>query len=247
MTMREARLEQLKNLKGKPFRERWAYIKEYFGMQILAVLAVMVLLVSIGVKIATEKATALSVACINAAPNYEQAQDLIQQYGDFAGIDLAKSEVKFSTDLICTIGDPQENYQSMQKLASQLTAGALDALVSDRDTIVSYMYQEVFWDLTQVLTNEQQAAYGDKFLYADLAVLEQIQQSSEELPHVPDPTKPEQMERPVPMALRISADAAFADRYFYYYNEDVFIGLVLNSQNLDNALAFLDYLYETGN
>lgn len=249
MTIREYRLQQLKTLKGKPFREKWDYIMEYFGLQILLVIAVIVAGVFFIVKVASEKDSALSIACINATPNYEQAQDFIQQYAEHAGIDLEEMEVQISTDLICTDEKDmvEENYQSTQRLLAQLTAGELDILASDSDTITAYMYQEVFCDLSQVLTEAQQEAYADKFLYADLTVIEQIQQSSDTIPKIPDATKPEEMEKPVPMALRIPRDSDFADRYFHYYSADIYLGVVLNAQNVENALAFIDYIYGAEN
>lgn len=249
MTIREYRLQQLKNLKGKTPREKWDYIVEYFGLQILLVVAVIAIGVFFVIKVASEKDSALSVACINATPNNEQAQHFVGQYADYAGIDLEEAEVQISTDLICTDEKDmvEENYQSMQRLLAQLTAGELDILVSDSDTITAYMYQEVFYDLSQVLTLAQQEAYADKFLYADLTVLEQIQQSPDTIPKIPDATKPEEMEKPVPMALRIPGDSEFADGYFHYYSADVYLGLVINAQNVDNALAFIDYIYGAKN
>lgn len=240
MTMREERKKRWESLKGRPLQEKMEYIKEYFGLQILAVLCVLVLVVTLCVKIATEKDVALSIACINATP-YGDSQKFQQTISKAAGIDLSKSEIKISTDLICDQGDVQKNYYSMQRLIAQLTAGELDALASDEDAIASYMYQDAFQDLSQVLDVQ---ALEENLLYADMAVVEQLRENSEAVPSVPDPTKPELMERPVPMAVKIPGDSAFVQQYFYYYSGDIYLGLVVNANNTDNVLALINYLYD---
>ena len=57
----------------------------------------------------------------------------------------------------------------------------------------------------------------------------------------PDPTKPETMIDPIAVALRIPSDSDFIANYYPNSSKTVLIGLVVNSKNIDNALAFLNY------
>lgn len=245
MTSKEAILHQLKNLKGKPLKQKIEHILTYFWIPILIVL---VLLFSTGSYIVhrlTMKDIALSVNCINAMADAETAQAYIDAFADAAGIDREKYVMQISAHYILDDKDLASSYNTTQVIVSQIAAGATDILAGDRETMLGYCYQEFFQPLDAVLTAQQLEAHKDAFLYIDMALVRQIQENFiEEMPEFPDPTKPEEMAEPMAIALRVPEDSPFRIACFPYRKNDVVLGLAVNSENLANAVAFMEYVME---
>ena len=105
-------------------------------------------------------------------------------------------------------------------------------------------YQSFFTDLREVLTPEQQEKYAPFYLYMDLAVLEQMREDIESAPKYPDPTKPEMMEKPVPVALRLPEGGDFTTLCYSHAASHAAVAIVINTKNLSHCLTFLDYIME---
>lgn len=241
MTSTEAMIYQLKNLKGKPLKQKLEHIFTYFWMPIVVVVAVLGLTVSYIVHLATVKDPGLTVTCINAHAGSSQVEAYITEFAQQAQIDLEQYEVRLSTDMVIT-EDLMDSYETIQALTAQIGAGAIDVIVSDLQTLSWYIYQGAFADLTQALNSEQQAEYAQYYLYMDMAVLEKLETLTEETVEYPDPTKPEPMEEPVPVALLLPENAQFQQLCYPYNPGEVAVSILRNSRNHDNAISFLDYI-----
>jgi len=244
MTPTEAMIQQLKNLKGKPLQQKLKYIYTYFGGPIIAALLFLTVGIVLIVQMVTAKDTALNVACLNAYPDNDKAASFCNEFAERAQIDLNKCEVIISTNLFISESDLTTSFESVEIIMAQLASQSMDAMISDIGTLSQYFYQEIFCDLTEVLSPEQQARYEEYFLYVDMAVLRQMQDLEEEVPEYPDPRKPELMQEPVPIALHLPADSTFAELYYGYSKGQVAIGIAVHTKNLSNALAFIDYIME---
>lgn len=244
MTSTEAMIYQLKNLKGKPLKQKLEHIFTYFWIPIVVVLAVLVFGISYIVHIVTMKDPALTVTCINAYSDTAKTDAYAEEFAGAAGIDLEEYEVRISGDVVISEMDLMTSYESAQVLVAQVAAQSIDVIAGDLEALTRYLYQDFFADLTQVLTPEQQAEYGDYFLYMDLAVLKQLEELVDTVPEYPDPTKPEEMEQPVPVALLLPEDGTFTELCYPHRKGQAAVGIVINSSNLPNALAFVDYIME---
>ena len=244
MTSTEAIIYQLKNLKGKPFKQKIAHIVTYFWLPIVITLAILIGLGSYIVHLVTTKDTALSVICLNTYADSAQANEYITSFAENAGINLEEYEVFISTGLTLDDQDLTTSYNTAQVIAAQVAAHSVDMLAGDLGTATRYFYQEMFWELDQVLTPEQMEKYADYFLYADMAVVRQLRKELEESPVFPNPTKPEEMAEPVAVALRIPMDSGLMENCYSYLKTDIAVGIVATAPNLDNVLSFLDYIME---
>ena len=245
MTTNEAARKHWLELKDKPLKEKVEHIVTYYGIVILTILAVVIFTVSYTIHLLTLKDSALNITCMGASVTQKEADDFANAFGEFAGIDLEQYEVDISTNLSSYLqGGSDKAYEAAEIMVALVASREVDALVSDKTTLLPYMYQRIFSDLTDILTPEQQARYRDCFLYADDSIIQELKDMSvvEELPQFPDPTKPELMERPVPVAVRIPEQTEFFDLCFSGMKDIAAYGIVINSENLDNALAFLDYI-----
>lgn len=246
MTSREAAIYQLKKLKGQPLKKKISYILTYFWIPITVVLAAVVLLVSLIVHWTTLKPTVFTLGCINSIADQTVVNSYLQDFAQTQGIDTDEHQV---TSQMFFIGQgTEEDYQSLQVFSVMLIAGDLDVVAADSNAIVRYAYQEAFTDVRKLLTAEQMDALAPHLLYIDVSLLDQMNEFSEEVPAYPDPTKPAEMEQPVPIAIMLQPDWEFVKACYPYTYGDAAVGFVSNAKNSINAEAFVQYILgEKGN
>lgn len=245
MTTKEAAKHYLQELKGKPLKTKVEYILTNYGLALSIFSIFLIIAVSYTIHLFSIKDSALNITCMGASATQKEADDFANTFAEFAGIDLEQYEVDISTNLSSYLqGGSDNSYEITEIMVALVASREVDAVVSDKTTLLPYMYQRMFSDLTEILTPEQQVRYKDCFLYADDSIIQKLKDMSvvEELPEFPDPTKPELMERPVPVAVRIPEQTEFFDLCFSGMKDIAAYGIVINSENLDNALAFLDYI-----
>lgn len=243
MTSEEAITYQLKQLKGKPLKEKLEHIFTYYRGPILGVMIALLLCGYLIFHFATHKEEVLHVVCLNSFAKAEAADLCCREFAQAAGIDLEKETVYLNTSLIVSDATPNETYEAIQTLSAQAAAGTVDVLMADLDALGIFLYGDYFRDLTQVLTPQQQTRLQDHMLYIDLVYLE-AKLSGEEVPTpYPDPTKPEDMEQPVPVALLLPQENSFRQMCYGSLKTPIAVGFVVNGSHTQNALAFLDYIF----
>ena len=243
MTSKEAITYQLKQLKGKPLKEKLEHIFTYYRGPILGVLIVLALGGYMIFQIATAKEEALNIVCLNTFAQAEEADLFCREFAQAAGIDPEKETVRLNMGMVVSDALPTETYEAIQALSAQVAAGTVDVMVGDLDAMGIFLYQDYFCDLAQVLTPQQLTQLQDSLLYIDLVYME-AKLSGEEVPTpFPDPTKPEEMEQPVPVALLLPQENNFRQMCYGSIKTPIVVGLVVNSDNTQNALAFLDYIF----
>lgn len=244
MTSKEAKIYQLKNLKGKPLKQKIEYILTYFGISILVTLAVLGFAISYIVHIVTVKDYALTVTCVNTFASQEEADEYAREFAAAAGIDTDEYEVYISGEMLISNSQDLASYEAAQALAAKIATRSIDVMAADLETMTAYLYQNFLADLTQVLTPQQQEEYAPYFLYMDMAFINALEEASGTVAGYPDPTKPEEMEAPVPVALLLPENGTFTGLFYPYWKNQSAVGIVVNSLNTPNALAFVNYIME---
>jgi hypothetical protein len=183
---------------------------------------------------------------VNVLP-LEGSEEYIQGYADYAGIAAEEYEVIIDNSLYYAENSMDESTMStIQKLSVYVAAAEIDVMVSDPDVIRRYVNNETFADLKGILTEQQLEKYGPYLYYVDLKTINDINEhiiDESFTPVYPDPRKPEEMAQPVPVGIYVSDCRELRSRYMFM-DEDVIMGIVVNSGRLDNAIKFLDYLFE---
>lgn len=242
MTSREAILYNIRKMKGQPLKKQIQYILGNFWIPIVAVLAAVITLISLLIHWTTLKSTALTLSCINSGADFEVVEDYVQGFAEAQGIDM--EEYDLITQFVYLNQGADTDYQSAQVFSAMLMAGDLDVLAADRETILIYGYRGAFTDLSEVLTQAQMESLAPHFLYIDGSILENVSLQTAMDTLCPDPTKPEEMEQPIPVAIVLQPEWDFTQIYSpYAYSEDA-IALFASSKNTANAQAFLQYILE---
>lgn len=238
--------EALKN--GTP-KQKLSYFWLYYKWYVIGGVAAIFLLVTLIHDIVTQKEDAFLGVFVNAWPQ-EGSEEYLQEFAENAGINAEKYSVSADSSLYYNEGTMDEtSMAAIQKLAVYVAAGEIDVMVSDPDTTRRYANGETFADLREVLSEEQLEKYEPYFYYIDMKVVADVEEHFDEhimeedyVPVYPDPTKPEEMEQPVPVGVYISDCQEFLDRYIFS-DETVILGIIINSQHQDNAIAFLEYVF----
>jgi len=242
MTSREAMLQQLKNLKGKPLKEKVVHIATYFWAPIVAVLVTGFVIVSLIVSNATRKDPALTFYCLDSMANQDSMQEYLDEFALSQGVDLDEFEIPFLANANVYGTDDTVSYANAEVFAAMVAAQELDLTTASIPILLQLGYNENFWDLSQLLTPEQLENNKENLLYIDMAFVEEIKELSimEEIPSYPDPKKPEDMERPIPFALLLPEEAEFTKLSYPHMEAGIAVVITLPHEEL--ALEFLEQL-----
>lgn len=244
-------MDEFKNeraaLKNGTFKEKLNYFWDYYKWQTFAAVALFLFVISLIYQFATRKDTVFTAVMMN-GNLLTNGTEYLQEFADDTGIDLSKNEIIFDTSVQTYDNQfmADLSYASLQKLTVYTAAGDLDAMVTDTDSIQKYANSSVFYDVRDILTQEQIARYEPYFYYVDQKTVEEIAAANDNfdesfVPDYKDPKKPEEMERPIPVGVYVSASEGLLENYLFQ-GDEIVLGIYVNTSHLDTAVSFLDFL-----
>ena len=216
--------EQQQKLKGKPFKEKWAYFWEYYKIQTLVIIAVLAFAGNLIYTFATRKDTVMEAAFVNCYMNTEVDSDtMIADFEQYADIDTSSDCAAINRDMYVDYeNSDQYSYANMQKIIAMISGKTLDALITD-DTYMDHNLEAgLFCDLHQYFTDEELAQYGDQVIYKNL----------------PD----DNTDGEIPIGIQLADAPGVVRTQAYAVTNDALFGIVVNSEHVDNAVKFLEYL-----
>ena len=239
--------EEREALKNAGLKKRISYFLYYYKWHVIIGILVIAGVGSVVYEMVTSKDNAFYAVMLNAT-ELEPAAEFNQAFYDYAGIDLNEYNAFFDASIRISSDTGMADSMTMtsvQKLAVYLAAAELDVMVTDSASIQQYANSSAFYDLRDILSEEQILQYEPYFYYVDMAVVRRIEESKTNLddtyePTYADPTKPEDMAEPVPVGLYV--DNAGLMESYYFSGEDVVIGVYSNTTHREAALKFIDYL-----
>lgn len=228
-------------------KDKIKYIRDYYGMWIVGGIIAIILVSWMIYDAVTQPEAILNGTFMNlySHDTVDTANDLGEKFLKEQGIDTSEYAAVFGSNLFMTSGDDVSNYETNQALIAQVSAGALDFIVATSDNLLTYAYDEIFVDLSTVLTDEQMELYEPYFRYVDEAVIAQRNSTEtlEELASIefPDCTNPEEMEKPIPVMIDLTQSEVITGLYGQSVENQCF-GIVTTGENQAKALKFLDYI-----
>ena len=101
-------------------------------------------------------------------------------------------------------------------------------------------------DLRKFLDAETLETFADRLYYVDGAVIEKLSVPAGELQDtsipIPDPTKPEAMEDPIPVGIDVSDRTDFQTAY-YFPDTVLYLGVITNTPRQELTAQFIQYLF----
>lgn len=257
-TVMEETLDQHAKMKGKPFKEQFAYYFGYYKFHALGVIAVLGVIISIIVTIVTHKDFGFCAMIVNSGNiNIDTLQE---GFASYAGIDLDEYECYISAnETELPSGMSNADVSASTRFAAYLSSGDMDVAIFDSDMFYRKAINGCFMDLRNVFSAEEMAKYEGHFFYIDQVEYEKMQNSNDPTsfmfpdiiigPHEQqearlkpymDPTK---MAEPIPVGIVIEDAKGIKDINCYSEMIPVF-GIAGNTSRLELAVKFLNFLYD---
>ncbi len=229
----EIRNEAKKVLQSKKGMEKVKYFVYYYKVHFIVAVVSIALLASIVNWYVTMKDSVMSVIVVNGKNvDLYDYQGLIDDFGSTIEYDEKEEKVEIDADFLIDIyaGD-QYNQASIQKVFLNVTSKDLDVLLCDEDFMKLTRAQDCTMDLSTVLPSEMLEKYEDKLIWYDFPIEEVGEDYYEEQ-----------------YAGRYEAVAIDVTEFAKIKNTDMYQGdsayaiIIPNTENLENAIAFLEYL-----
>jgi len=202
--------KQPESLKNADFKTKLGYFLDYYKVHTFIIIGILIFLIAMICGNLTKKDIVFNAALVHCSDVSEEATSaFFENYIAYAGIDLNKHEVKINCN--------------PSRLMLDMAAAQVDVVVSGSERFAEDAALNSFYDLREIMTEEQLAKYEPYFYYY--------------------PAIPEEMEQPVPVGLFVTDCTVLTETY--HFDEDyVVIGIVGNAPHIENALKFIDYLFE---
>lgn len=243
MTTREAAREEWRKLKGKPLKDKLVHIGIYYWPHILVGGFLVALAVSTIFTVTTARHPALQGYFTSTTQREDDPGDFRQDFAAFAGIDTEEYEITLTASSYAVSGSTDMTLADSQIIASWSASEALDVLGGDLAALLNFAYNDYFLDLREVLSPEQLEKWEAHLLYMDWEIYQQINSSDELSYELPDPTAPESMEDPIPVAIAIPESSDLWDSYTFL-GESPAVGILINSPRRETAVRFLEYILQ---
>lgn len=265
MSVHEEIREQQKKLKGKGFKAYWDYFWDYYKIHTAIALFVIVLGSMLIHDITHNKPYGFYAVLLNSQSS--AAQDILEQgFTPLSGIDTDKESCVVDTSASFDMKIITETtIATSQKIMANIAGGDLDVIGADFDIFNYYSYQQVFYNLTEVLSAEDLEKYADKIVYVDQGYLDYMG-SDDYQNYIStgefDPnnkyavmadaynkdlifptTDKAEMDNPVPMGIRVDDSKILQNAAAYPASTPV-VGVVINSKHPEIAVNFIKYLLE---
>lgn len=142
----------------------------------------------------------------------------------------------------------EDNYYALQTLSAQTAGGVLDFIIGDLDTMTVLAYGDYFEDISLILTEAQMKRCESNLLYMDMAVLEAAKAAVDAEAYdtqiiIPDCTKPEEMEKPVPVFIDLSHCRQLEEFYPDAADKAV-LAVTVNAPHAEMLVKWVEFLLE---
>ena len=216
--------EQHQKMKGRSLKEKFQYFWEYYRVATIVTLIIVFFVGNLIYTIATAKDNAFYAILINGYTDMD-TEEYMAGFDEFAQIDT--KEYRTSLEANFTLNqDSTDSYTvaNLQKFAAQVAAKEVDVMVAEPDTYHQYVENGYLGDLREFLSEEALSACSDRLIYAD----------------IPD----DDIEEEVPVGIQIADAALLQTSYAYAGYDEVYFGVLINSEHGENAEKFLEYIFQ---
>lgn len=237
--------EALKN--GTP-KQKLQYFWDYYKWYVIIGAIVIIMAGSFIRDILTSKKQGFFAVFLNTQEE-EAAEAFRSDLAERLNIDTDHYEVSVDTSMsISAVSNDEATLNNMQRLSIYTGTGDLDVMAADAPSFLRYASTDMFYDLRDILSKEQLDEYSSHLYYIDMEEVNARMEASknEDDRYVAkeyDHHVPETMSDPVPIAICIQ-DCPRLQGVYDFPEGDVPMGFMINTGRLNEALVFLEYLFE---
>lgn len=224
LSMHDEIREQNAKLKNASPKEKWEYFKDYYLKTTLITMAAIILIGSIVYTMVTApRDTAFAALFFNDTGDSSDTS-LQDSFIEYCGIDT--SEHYAYIDATYTYSSESMDYESgyvgLEKSLALIASKELDVIIGDQEAFDYYAKSETFHNITDILSDELLERFKDQIYYY----------TNEETGET------------LPLGIYVT-DSPKLNQYHYYDEKEPIIGFIVNSDSIDNAIAFFEFIYMT--
>ena len=211
-------------MKGKSLKEKFQYFWEYYRVATLVTILVAVFLGNLIYTVATAKDNALYAVFVNGYTDMD-TEEYMAGFDEYAQIDTKNYSTTLETNFTLS-QDSADTYAvaNLQKFAAQVAAQEVDVMIADPDTFNQYAENGYLGGLNEFLSEETLSRYSDRLIYAN----------------IPD----DDTEEEVPVGIDIADCALLQETQAYAGYDNVYFGILVNTEHAENAEKFLEYIFQ---
>ncbi len=213
--------EQNAKLKNAPLKEKISYFMEYYFKMTLAIIAGAALIIGIIVTMVTAPDDIGFAAYFFNNPDFKVDTEMQEDFIAYLGIDTKEHDAFIDSSLYYNSEiQSQDVLTNLEKSMSIISTNELDVIVGNEEVIEHFSLIECTSDITTVLPADLLEQFKDDLYYS---------------------TNPDTGVT-TPVGIYIT-DAPKLKQYGYYTGTEPILTFLINSNSMDNAIAFLRYLY----
>lgn len=213
--------EQNAKLKGAPLKDKVAYFREYYLKTTIVIVIAAIFVVYLAYSILTAPSDTAFAAFFYNDTGDSSNTELLDGFVEHMNIDTREHDAYIDATMnYVPDASDYDTYMGIEKTMAVLSTGELDIIVGDADTIDYFARSECFHDITTVLPDDLRAQFEDKLYYAECGENAEL----------------------IPVGIYVT-DSPKLNQYYYYVDKEPILGFVINSDSIDNAIAFLRYIY----
>lgn len=234
--------EERAEIKNRSLKEKLSYFWDYYKWHVIGGTIGLLAAISLIYTIFNQKETAFYAAFLNVGQSLF-SDDYKNDFAKLIGIDTKKETVYFDLMMLDLSHMDDATVSTSQKILVYVSAGDLDVMIGDVNSINHYAYINTAKDLRDFLSAEEIKKYEPYFYYMDRSRIVEANGSTPSTPDYPaDPSDPSTMEDPIPVAIRIDGCKTLSESY--YLPGATYFMVVVNTQHPDRAHTLLDYIWE---
>ena len=216
----EIKISRMEGLQGKSNWYKFKYYVYYYKIPVLVGIGVLVFLISLVHSIVTAKDTVLSVALLNANQEVEYSL-FMDEYFQTTDYDAGKTEMRI--DASYCFYDNYSNYQNEQRFFVATAAEQIDVVIGSKEIFEKYADMGYFIDLSKLMDADTYSKYSD-------------------MAHTTSLTEEYGGNTEVSGLDITNWDCISKLKWYEGSDEPVYIGIVCESKNKEQAIDFINYL-----
>lgn len=227
-------MDERKKWKSMNRKERKTHFIEYYlGPLLVAAAVIFIIGYFVYDAVKNYRDVVLMVAVVNDRFDDDTLKSFNSDLITYLGYDEKKEKVDFDDKYMLSGGDSAEALSAAEQITSYIYAGQLDCMIADTGAFDHYASLGCFYDLRNILNEEQLNRYADYLYYPELE-----ENNDPNAPEGLDTIRPDET---FPCGIILSESPVYKSLNGAQIKP--VLGIVSTTKRLDDTLRFLEYLF----
>ncbi len=227
-------IDERQKWKNMDRKERRTHFMEYYLAPLFAAIAIISIAgYLIYDAVSNYRDIVLMVAVVNDRFDEDALEAFNSDVVEYLGYDASKEKVDIDDDYMLSGTDSADSLSAAQQITSCIYAKQLDAMIADTGAFDHYASLGCFYDLRNILNEEQLDKYSDYLYYPEL--------EEDNDPNAPKGLNTVRPDETYPCGIILSESPVY--KSLNGAQNTPVMGIVATTERLDDTIKFLEYLF----